>query len=161
MTTFIDANDLATALHEQCSATAIIAIDGWTGCGKSTLAAFVANQIGALHFDLDSALCRDQGSYVPSINLDSVKAALESVQSRAVVSGICSLQIFQAAGIPVECHIYIKRMATWGWADEDELQGCLPEFSGSSGEALRSELRKYHRLWLPHITAHHEFHRSG
>ena len=36
-------------------------------------------------------------------------------------------------------------MATWGWPDEDELTGGLPEVAGSSGEAVRQELGTYHQ----------------
>jgi hypothetical protein len=52
-------------------------------------------------------------------------------------------------------------MATWGWADEDELTGKLPEVAEASGAVVRTELRSYHEKWRPHLVADYEFQRSG
>jgi hypothetical protein len=78
------------------------------------------------------------------------------------VSGICLRRVLADAGCAAAGHIYVKRRAVWGWADEDELvRGLIPEVPGASGELVRKELRSYHDHWRPHLHADFEFQRPG
>lgn len=142
--------------------TAVVGIDGWTGVGKTTLAKALADALDGSIFDLDSALNRDCESYVPSLRLGEIAEALAAPAGLLFVSGICLRQVLEQAGRAANAHIYVKRMATWGWADEDELDGgSMPTLASKGGEAVRQEMRAYHELWRPHELADFEFQRLG
>ena len=152
---------MADALAVSLKQPAIIGIDGWTGVGKTTLASALASSTGGSTYDLDEALNGDQKSYVPALRLHKIATALASPCGFLFVSGICLREVLQQAGCLADAHIYVKEMATWGWPDEDELEDySLSRMRGSlGGEAVRQEMRIYHRRWQPHLRADFEFHR--
>ena len=156
---FTDVTALAESLLQQIDSTSIYGVDGWTGSGKSVLAKSLSETLGAQHFDVDTALARDQGCYVSALDLGTVGRAINQKTGPIFVSGICLRRVFELIEVRATAHIYIKRMATWGWADECEIDGSFPEVAGSSGEQLRQEMREYHCQWRPHLSADHEFQR--
>lgn len=151
---------LAAEISRRFTTSAIIGIDGWTGVGKTTLARSLADVSSASAYDVDSALDRDRKSFVSALRLNEISEALAQPSGILFVSGVCFRQILHNAECSADAHIYIKRMATWGWADEDEVAGCgVSEVPGASGDLLREEMRLYHREWQPHHRADYEFHR--
>ena len=161
-TIFGDPEALADELRKRFTPPTIIGIDGWTGVGKTTLARLLAEELGGSFYDIDEALNRDHGRYLSALRLNEIERALEKPRAFLFVSGICLRQVLDSISAKAEAHIYVKRMATWGWADEDELtRGGLPEILGASGEQVRRELRSYHDRWTPHLTADYELHRVG
>ena len=138
----------------------IIGIDGWTGVGKTTLGMALAHATGGTAFDLDDALLGDRKHFVQALQLDLISKQLARPMGLLFVSGICLRQVMTLAGFEADAHIYMKRMAMWGWADEDELDvGGQPDVRGASGEITRRELRPYHAKWQPHLCAYYEFQR--
>lgn len=94
--------------------------------------------------------------------MDAIREALAEPINLLFVSGICLRKVLELAGCAAVAHIYIKRMASWGWADGDELAGYhIPELPGASGEVTRREMRPYHQQWQPHLRADYEFQRFG
>lgn len=157
---FDQVDALAAELAERLIAPAIVGIDGWTGVGKTTMAKSLAAALNGSTYDLDNALDRDRNSFVSALRMNEIFEALAHPSGILFVSGVCLRQVLQNARCSVDAHIYLKRMATWGWADEDEVDGSgAPEVPGASGETLREEMRLYHRQWQPHLKADYEFHR--
>jgi len=156
---FTSVEALASAIAADLPKTAVVGIDGWTGVGKTTLAKALSGALGGSMFDLDSALNRDRGSYVPSLRLGEIAEALTAPVGFLAVSGICLREVLLKAGREAHAHIYVKRMASWGWADEDELKGdALSGLGSDGGSAVRREMRRYHASWRPHLKANFEFH---
>jgi hypothetical protein len=157
-----DVDALAGALRDRFAGAAIIGIDGWTGVGKTTLAQALVSKLGGSFYDLDAALIRDQKRYVSALRGDEIQRALHECRGVLFVSGICLRQVLEGIGSHADAHIYVKRMATWGWADEDELSGrSIPEIPGASGEKVREELRLYHEVYEPQAIADYEFQRPS
>lgn len=154
---FTELAALLEALSPRLTAPAIIGVDGWTGVGKTTLAKALANALDGSSYDLDCALNRNMKRYTSALRLAEVSEALQRPERPLFVSGICLRQVLANVGHSATAHIYVKRMATWGWADEDELKGSIPEVPGASGERVREELRRYHQEWSPHVRADFEF----
>jgi hypothetical protein len=142
--------------------TALIGVDGWTGVGKTTLAESLTRHVDGRSYDLDTALTRDLRRYHSALRMDEVSHALSDHSGLLFVSGICLRAVLADVHRPADAHIYVKRMATWGWTDEDELIGAAaPEIPGASGEIIRQEMRLYHDQWQPHTSADYEFQRFG
>jgi hypothetical protein len=159
-TIFSNADALADQLRGRFIRPAIIGIDGWTGVGKTTLANSLAMALGGSFYDVDAALNRDQTHYISVLRLNEIERALEEPLGLLFVSGICLRQVLDSVSAKADAHIYVKRMASWGWADEDEITGAgIPEIAGASGEQVRRELRVYHERWQPHVSADYELHR--
>jgi hypothetical protein len=160
---FTDVDVLATELKTRFPHGSIVGVDGWTGVGKTTLANALANKLGGTAYDLDSALERDQKCYVAALRLNEVAEALAAPRGFLFVSGICLRTALEKAGCTGDAYIYIKRMATWGWPDEDEFAGgSLTDLRGSSGgDATRREMRLYHKRTEPHLKADLEYHWYG
>jgi hypothetical protein len=159
---FTEVDELVEALGDRVDQPTIVGIDGWTGVGKTTLAKSLAEAMGGRAYDLDSALNRDQRAYTSALRLHEIADEVALSTGLLLVSGVCLRQVLQDAERSADLHIYIKRMAAWGWAEEDEIAGIdFPEFPGASGEILRQEMRLYHRKWQPELRADYEFHRFG
>ncbi len=154
---------LAQDIVARFEAPVIIGVDGWTGVGKTTLAKALALKTNGSWFDLDDALNRDQNCYIAALCYPSIRRWLAQVDDYGFISGVCLRQVLEIVEFEALAHVYVKRMATWGWADEDELRGgILSSISGSTGgNSLRRELRNYHAKWQPHNVADYEFHRCG
>ncbi len=140
----------------------VIGIDGWLGAGKSYLGRKLAPMISGTFYDLDSALALYRSRFVEAINLDHIRSNVIPENGTHIVSGVCLLQVMQLAGISVDQLIYVKRMSSWGWADEDELRDSnLKKLPGSQrGNMLRREVSQYHLNWNPIDCADFEYHRS-
>ena len=159
---FTSVDALAGALSGRFPGPAIVGIDGWTGVGKTTLAQLLSGKLQGSFYDLDTALIRDQKHYVAALRSDEIRQVLSEADGLLFVSGICLRHVFQEVGMAANAHIYMKRMATWGWADEDEISGlAAPEIPGASGEKVREELRLYHGSYQPQLVADYEFQRPS
>lgn len=159
---FDDPFSLAEDLRSRLLTHGLIAIDGWTGVGKTTLAKSLAVELKGSAYDVDIALTHDLKVYASAIRFNEVAEALAVSSKSLFVSGICLRAILAKLGLTATAHVYLKRMASWGWADQDELAGqSALEIPGASGEVLREELRQYHCKWQPHLIADYEFHRVG
>ena len=150
---------LASKLRACQAASGLIGVDGWTGVGKTTLAEGLVGILGGSCYDLDHALTPDQKQYVSALRFPELSEALAQQKRPLFVSGICLLEVLVRVGVSLDAHVYVKRMATWGWPDEDELTGQIPEVGGASGASVRIELRAYHEKWKPHLVADYEFQR--
>lgn len=98
----------------------LIAVDGAHGSGKSTLAKALAREINAEVIEADQFLTPHQGGYVRHLNYAAISKAVKQATS-CILEGVCLRQVATAAGLAPQVHIYVKRMARWGWADESEL----------------------------------------
>jgi len=137
----------------------LIAVDGVGGAGKSTLGAQLASAYDGVHVDLDSFLNKGQDKFFDALRVDELNETLSKCNSLVVVSGICVLHVLEAVGRRLDLLIYVKRMAPWGWADADEIEGSGLE---DMAEALQTrievwpfqvEVRDYHRKYCPHRRA--------
>jgi hypothetical protein len=133
----------------------VVAIDGVDGSGKSYLRAQLAACIeGSTEVDLDDHLVRNQKKFVGALRLDDLAANLPR-QGFVLISGVCMRDVLQRIGLSADVHIYVKRMARWGWADEDEVEGpatvALTEAAGIAGRAsaLAAEVIAYHQRFRP------------
>ena len=132
-----------------------VLIDGWMLAGKSHLANTVATATGGQMLDADDYLERHNEEFIEFLDVTELKSSISRAH-RPVVASVCMRQIHKLIGEPTALHIYIKRMASWGWADEDDV---IEETSDWSDELrglvppLVLEVREYHLRWKPHETA--------
>lgn len=140
----------------------LIAIDGFQAAGKTTLAKQLANHLCLTVVSADDYLNRNQGSFFRHLDLKKLSAVL-CQQERCIFDGVCCLQVLQAIGVRANVLVYVKRMAIWGWADQEELEtfveGSSP-FGSQEPDPLQitlhnlwSEVAKYHHQYRPHLVA--------
>jgi hypothetical protein len=157
---FCELQSLALAIKARITPGSVVGVDGWTGVGKTHLAGQLAETLNGLQFDLDAALENDRGCYVDALRTEEIRKVASEPSSLLLLSGVCMREALQRAGVQADLHVYVKRMAGWGWADEDDVCAELPPAVGSNGgKRLREEMRTYHTTWLPQLTCDFEFHR--
>ena len=138
----------------------MIAIDGWFHAGKSHLAIEVAEAMGRWWLDLDSFLERQKTSYVKSIYVEELRAAL-SDGSPHVVSGVCMREVLHRVGFPSSVHVYVKRMSRGDWVDEGDASGTFRDLPDYPRAASTLEAREYHSNWAPHARASYVLEREA
>jgi len=95
-----------------------IVIDGADGSGKSTLANEIANKMSFIHINLDDYLDKNHGYFVDYIKYDLLNKKIEEANSPIIIEGVCALAVIKKMKIRCDLHIYIKRMADFGyWKD--------------------------------------------
>jgi hypothetical protein len=139
--------------------TTLIAIDGCSGVGKSWLARKVSSSTNFKWIDLDDYLIRDQGCFLDALKYADLKTEIEVEERQTLVSGLCVLEALSRLKKTPHIHIYIKRMAIWGWEDASEIEGDLLEkVANALGEPIENyllplEVRAYHQKCRPHVNA--------
>lgn len=148
-------DELISIIGELSSPPLVIAIDGVTLAGKSTLGARLADRLHGTHLDLDDFVQRDQGAYVAALRGPSLLAAMRRARAPLIVSGICSRSAQQKIGVQGAFQIYLKRVTATGWIDGEEVYGSLlDEVASAYGTNPRDykpafEVREYHRGYRP------------
>ena len=156
--------------------TRVIAIDGFQGSGKTTLARALSEQWNIPVVSADNYLIRNQGAFFNSLRIEWLSAAL-GAHERYIFEGVCCLQVLQAIGVNANVLVYVKRMAAWGWADEDELASFASAPSSTAEETpplaeirdplqitlrdLWEEVAQYHWQYRPHEVADLSYERSA
>jgi hypothetical protein len=139
-----------------------VLIDGWLGSGKTTLALTLASHFNGSAIDVDCYLTQQQDKFVEALDINRLVNDIQQATC-PFVSGICMRQVHAIIGNPSALHVYVKRMANWGWADEDEalaINGPLHELDKIAPPgAATLETRGYHEKWQPHIIADAVFER--
>lgn len=128
-----DADALIAALRARKACR--IGVDGIDGVGKSELSAIVASELGIPVIGLDDYVEKNRGSYVPYIDYAAV-TALVADSPNFVIEGVCLLDVLERLGVRLDSLVYIKRMSSGIWADEDEC-----EFPNGIEEAIRQSRR--------------------
>lgn len=154
------AEDLISAIRTLPAPPRLIAIDGVPGSGKSTLRSQLALAFDAQEVELDDFLTPDQGEFVAALRMDDLASALTSPLGLIVVSGACMLKVLEHLHLEPDVLVYVKRMAIWGWADQDEVEGDQIDQIAAALDViaeishLHVEVRDYHREFQPQNIAH-------
>jgi hypothetical protein len=140
----------------------LVAVDGFQASGKTTVASVLGVGLGRRVISFDDYLHRNQGSFFPSLDVERLAADVKAVES-CILEGVCCRQVLQAIGETSACLVYVKRMAKWGWADEDELEAYtvhgLAHISRPTDplaiplRTLWEEVARYHTRFQPHLVA--------
>jgi hypothetical protein len=146
----------------------LIAVDGFQGSGKTTLAGELGKLIGREVLSADDFLHRDQGSFYAHLDLAKLSDTLDE-RHPCIFEGICCLQVLRGINRRPASLVYVKRMAVWGWADEDELTRCNCEgllmevatVTTGLPSNLWDEVAAYHARFRPHECADIVYERSA
>lgn len=153
-----DAPLLARSISEEFPQCRIIAVDGWDGAGKTTLAVGLAHELGCSHYDLDAdANAAGTKTFLTAERLSKAGKIIRSISGPVVVSGVMVRKFLERLSIEIDVNIYVKRMAQWGWADHDKTYSW--EFACEFGESseLTREIFDYHQQYQPHLNAEFVF----
>ncbi len=146
-----------------------IGVDGLDGSGKTTLAIAIAEDSDIKLIHLDEYLERNKDGYVEKLDYESIRRDL-GTKNRYVIDGVCLLSVLEKAAIPIDRHIYVKRMSHGLWADEMEcdIEEDIHAFIRKEREALQlldqtpfmpelpglvEELFRYHKAYKPQLVA--------
>ena len=128
----------------------LIAIDGFDGAGKTTLAKQLSSALDLLLLYLDSFLLKQTAkSYTNDLDFQSLAQDICAAGKSVIVSGICILDALDKMDLSPSVHIYVKFIAKnglWhqGWdIDNDRIDG----------NWFKNEVLQYHRRRRPHEAA--------
>jgi adenylate kinase family enzyme len=126
---------------------AIITIDGIDGCGKTTIADCLGEQLRIPVIHLDDYIEKNQDGYVDFIRYDELRNALKKARdasSSIIVEGVCVLQVLENIDMTSDYKIYLWKIDNYGkFSDE---YGKLYGNSSSLEEKLHVEEQQLHQF---------------
>jgi hypothetical protein len=141
----------------------LVAVEGFMGAGKTSLASALASSVGALAVHLDGFVAPGDVTrpYVNRLNYAALASAIEaSSASTSVVDGICLRDVLNRLGRTPDLYIYVKRISPAGiWHDGVDLEDFEAGTWKTPGEPYTSDMA-YHSKVRPHEKATVEVHRA-
>jgi hypothetical protein len=141
----------------------IIAIDGKDGAGKDCLAQNLRKLVGGGIVSLDCFIQqKNQGVYVPYLDLAAIRAAIEACATPKIIAGCCMLEVLNSTGHRQDILIYAKRVTIYPdrshyyWLDDDMLNLEEPVekvIISKNYTPLAKEIIRYHYKFKPLRTA--------
>ena len=122
MNEFHKTSELISALKRRLSSRneLVIGIDGIDGCGKTTLAKELNENLAIPFFSTDDYLNKQKGSYIEHIRYKQLLNSIEQVNGSLIIEGVCLLRIAEQVNINISDLVYIKIMSPWKfWVDEE------------------------------------------
>jgi hypothetical protein len=134
----IESSDLSHIVEIlKSSSLKVLAVDGFPGAGKSTLANFIAEKLNWQHINLDDYIEKHQGQYINSMQNYKIIDLINTQKVPVIIEGLCLLQILQINNIDYDFLIYVKKISLSGnWIDKDEY------FSSGDVEKFVTKKRK-------------------
>lgn len=83
----------------------VIAVDGYHGSGKTTLALALSDRIGLPVVHLDDFLERDRGHFVAALRYGELEPVVRD--RRVIVEGVCVLTVLERMGVLPDAMIYV------------------------------------------------------
>jgi cytidylate kinase len=89
----------------------VIAIDGFPGSGKTTVANRMAKAMPAVHVEVDQFLERNRGGFLTFIDYSSLAEVVRrnSREEVILVEGVCVKAVLARIAIAEDLHVYVKR----------------------------------------------------
>jgi hypothetical protein len=117
----------------------IIGIDGALGCGKTTLARHLCNELQCESLHLDSYLLKGQGSFVSSIQYRDLCDAIAHKKRPFILEGLCLLAVVEHLPLRPDFLVYVDPEVRFRNARKSPL--------------LQSEVREYIEKYSPRAKA--------
>jgi hypothetical protein len=144
--------DRLTRCHND-ALSGIIAIDGRDGAGKDWLAQNLRNLVGGGIVSLDCFIQeKNQGGYVPYLDLAAIRATIEACATPKIIAGCCMLEVLNSTGHKQDALIYAKRVMFYPdgfhywWLDDELLHH---QKAVSENDTLTKEIIQYHDTFNP------------
>lgn len=118
----------------------IVGIDGAPGSGKTTFAQHLSKELKCESLHLDSYLVKGQGSFVPSIRYDDLRAAIALMKGPFILEGLCILAVLERLSLRPDFLVYVE--------PESRFQ------SAKTSALLQGEFRDYFEKYSPRAKAH-------
>jgi hypothetical protein len=143
----------------------LVAVDGLTGSGKSTLSRELTASVPAAHVSVDSYVVCDQGTYVAHVRIpeltERVHRELE-YGNVVLLDSVCCAAVLQRLALQADFRIYVTRLDGRGeWSDGEPFTSGLTEEDAIEREEalvagfgvalteLRREILRYHFAFRP------------
>jgi hypothetical protein len=139
----------------------VVAVDGFDGAGKTTLARKISRHFSLPLLDTDSLLAGPEVlNYVDRIDYERLRAAINSNESGLIASGVFIQYILRKVEIVPSIKIYVKLISSnglWhqGWNIDSEFYDENQTLDGTMRlhSALSVDLVRYHRNVMPHVNS--------
>lgn len=119
----------------------VIAIDGYHGIGKSTIAREVAARLHLPCVHLDDFLVRNQGAFLECLRYEQLSLAL--CQRPVMVEGVCLLAALKRLAITADVLVYVRAAELVRISEKE------PDDIRSRETQLLREVKDYHRQFEP------------
>ncbi len=127
----------------------LIAIDGYHGVGKSTVAREVATRLDLPCVHLDDFLLRNRGSFLKCLKYEELSSSLHS--RPLVVEGVCLLAVLDRIGVIPNVVVYVRAVDSAGQQSKNARIATRDAARSSPGQegGLAEEVAEYHRQFRP------------
>lgn len=139
--------------HHKDALTGIIAIDGKDGAGKDCLALNLRELVGGEIVSLDRYIQqKNQGGYVPYLDLDAIGTAIEVCATPKIIAGCCMLEVLSSTGHRQDALIYAKNVMfypdglNYSWLHDEVLHH---KKGVSENDTFTKEIVRYHDAFKP------------
>jgi hypothetical protein len=137
----------------------IVAIDGCTSAGKTTLMRVLANQLKWPWIDVDEHVNPGRGHFVRALRVSDLSSAIEQASrepSVVLIAGVCMREVLACLECDAALHIYVKRKSRVGIPSDLntlDLENALTLGDTSQFRGLDREIAYYHFRCRPHRNA--------
>jgi hypothetical protein len=147
------------AVEYRQSGRRILAVDGFMGSGKSSLAELLAAQLGCGALSLDDCLPEQQSnpSYVGQLDHPRIASAIEGFRAdgEGIIEGICLRIVLQQHHVASEDVFYVYAASVAVQAEHVLWhEASIVDREKMPPQRLHREIVIYHREWRPHASAH-------
>ncbi len=127
----------------------LIAIDGYPGVGKSTVAHELATRLRVQCVHLDDFLLRNRGAFLKYLRYEQLSSALH--QRPLVVEGVCLLAVLDRLEVIPDVVVYVQALDSTSQQSKNAAiaSGDIARGSSGQGDGLSQEVAEYHRHFRP------------
>jgi hypothetical protein len=153
----------------------IIAIDGDSGVGKTTLAKYLRDELHCRLISLDSHIQSNQNSFINSFDINKLsKSIKDTINDKVIIEGVCLLHFLSLIEIGYDVLVYCRHISAFNgeWYDsislnidnpdeyQVEINKIKQDIKRLNLSNLKLEIIEYHYKYRPYEKCNYIFNKT-